>query len=101
MSAALKRETGVVSRGENGSKLHLPKPASKTQKTDDFPPVVFCRDDWMEFRDPNRISIKAGVPFEQLPKVVAKELCDDALDAAGAADFGLLSVEEDSLTFFV
>jgi hypothetical protein len=63
--------------------------------------VIFCRDDWMEFRDPNRISNRAGVAFEQLPKAAVKELNDDALDAGGSAEFGLLEVTEDAVTFFV
>ena len=88
---------------ENGSKLQSRKQDSDLQKTEDVSPAseLFRRDDWMEFRDPNRISNKAGVAFEQLPKVVAKELCDDALDAAGAAEFGLLEVTSDAVTFFV
>jgi hypothetical protein len=55
----------------------------------------------MEFRDPNRISNKAGVAFERLPKAAVKELCDDALDASGDAVFGLLEVTDDAVTFFV
>ncbi|MFL5329164.1 MAG: hypothetical protein ACJ8C4_09615 [Gemmataceae bacterium] len=45
--------------------------------------------------------MKAGVPFKQLPKVVAKELCDNALDAAGNVRFGLLKVDGDEVSFFV
>src|SRR5262245_32538990 len=89
--------------GKNGSKLRIPKQASETQKTDEIPPdgIQFRRDDWIDFRDPNRISSRAGVPFEQLPHLVVKELCDDALDASGDVEFGLLDVGDDTITFVV
>src|SRR5947207_2677071 len=76
--------------GKNGSKVRAPKQDSEPQKTGEIPPdaILFHRDDWMDLRDPNRISNKAGVAFEHLPKVVVKELCDDALDASGNVEFG-------------
>src|SRR6516165_9106632 len=86
---------------ENGSELRGPKPDAEFEKKGEISPALFRRDDWMEFRDPNRISNKAGVPFAQLPQAAVKELCDDALDAAGNAEFGLLEVTGDAVTFCV
>jgi hypothetical protein len=65
------------------------------------PAVMLHRDDWMEFRDINRIPNKAGVSFGELPRVVVKELCDDGLDAGGRVEFGLLKAGPDEVTFFV
>jgi hypothetical protein len=87
--------------GENRPKLHNRNQDAESQKTGKTSPAMFRRDDWMEFRDPNRISNKAGVAYEQLPKVVVKELCDDALDAADHVEFGLLEVNSDAVRFFV
>jgi hypothetical protein len=59
------------------------------------------REDWMEFRDINRIPNRAGVAFGHLPRVVIKELCDDGLDAGGKVEFGWLKAGPDEATFFV
>jgi hypothetical protein len=45
---------------------------------------MYEREDWTFFRTIETLSQKAGVPPGQLPKLVAKELVDNALDAAGS-----------------
>lgn len=50
--------------------------------------MVFTRFDWTEFRDLSRISNRAGVSVALLPRVVVKELADNALDAGGEVEFG-------------
>ena len=50
----------------------------------------FEREDWTLFRNLQTIGQKAGVPPETIPRLVAKELVDNALDVAGACKFGLL-----------
>ena len=89
--------------GKTGPDLQTRQLAADLQKTGKVSPtpVMYRRDDWMEFRDPNRISNKAGVAFERLPKVAVKELVDDAFDASDEVEFGLLEVKEDAVTFFV
>ncbi len=69
-------------------------------------PLIFTREDWTEFRDPARISAKAGVSRDMLPRLVVKELADNALDASEGVLFGLLTVDTDTadddvLRFFV
>ncbi len=97
------RATVARAAGKNRPKMPSRKQDAETQKPggSSDSPVMFRRDDWMEFRDPNRIPSRAGVVFEQLPKVAVKELCDDALDASGDVEFGLLELAADSVTFFV
>jgi hypothetical protein len=45
---------------------------------------LFEREDWCLFRSLNTLGQKAGVPVQRIPQLVAKELVDNALDAAGA-----------------
>jgi hypothetical protein len=97
-----KNGAAVLVERENASKVRGPQQDAERQKANGFTSApLYRRHDWMDFRDPNRIPNRAGVAFDQLPKVVAKELVDDALDAAGDADFGLLNVDDDKVTFFV
>jgi hypothetical protein len=78
--------------GKNGPNPHAGTKIPDAQNRGDFPePLVFTREDWTEFRDPDRISAKAGVSVENLPRVLVKELADNALDAAGAVQFGILA----------
>jgi hypothetical protein len=51
---------------------------------------MFEREDWTLFRTLSTLGQKAGVPVEQIPAVVAKELVDNALDEAGDCRIGLL-----------
>lgn len=42
----------------------------------------FVREDWMLFRNLDSLCQKAGVSRENMPKLVIKELVDNALDVA-------------------
>ncbi len=50
----------------------------------------FQREDWTLFRSLQTIGQKAGVSQEKVPQLVAKELVDNALDAAGSCKFSSL-----------
>lgn len=52
---------------------------------------TFVREDWTLFRSLGTLGQKAGVAVHKLPQLVAKELADNALDAAGAVETGMLS----------
>ena len=51
--------------------------------------TMFEREDWTLFRNLNTLGQRAGVPREAIPKLVIKELVDNALDAAVACRFGV------------
>lgn len=59
-------------------------------------PPPFTRPDWTEFRDIDRITARAGVPRKLLPKVVVKELVDNALDAGDNVVFGFAETPTES-----
>jgi hypothetical protein len=52
---------------------------------------MFEREDWTLFRSLNTLGQKAGVGVNLIPKLVAKELVDNALDASGDCRVGWLS----------
>jgi Histidine kinase-, DNA gyrase B-, and HSP90-like ATPase len=52
---------------------------------------MFEHEDWKLFRTLETISQRAGVPTSALAKLVAKELTDNALDATGHCQIGLLN----------
>ena len=54
------------------------------------PEFTFEREDWTLFRSLSTLSQKAGVPVHLLPKLVLKELADNALDAGGTVHVGQL-----------
>jgi hypothetical protein len=62
---------------------------------------LFSRQDWTLFRSLSTLGQRAGVTQEVIPALVAKELVDNALDAAGTCRYGLtddgrgLFVEDD------
>ena len=63
----------------------------------------FRREDWTLFRNLQTLGQKAGVPIDMIPRVVVKELVDNALDATGSCEFGRV-VDDDrhnTGTFFV
>jgi hypothetical protein len=49
----------------------------------------FTRNDWTKFRSLGELPRAAGVPIDDLKKLIVKELTDNALDAAGACRIGL------------
>jgi len=51
---------------------------------------LYESDDWTFFRTLDGIGQKAGIPLKLLPKLVSKELVDNALDATGACSVGFL-----------
>ncbi|MBI2395928.1 MAG: sensor histidine kinase [Deltaproteobacteria bacterium] len=50
---------------------------------------MFQREDWTAFRQLETLGQRAGVGRDEIPDVVAKELVDNALDAAGACEVRL------------
>jgi hypothetical protein len=54
------------------------------------PDFTFEREDWTLFRSLSTLSQKAGVPVHLLPRLVLKELADNALDAGGTVRVGSL-----------
>jgi hypothetical protein len=51
---------------------------------------MFVREDWTLFRSLNTLGQKAGVPASRIPRLVAKEVADNALDACGRCRIGHL-----------
>jgi hypothetical protein len=62
----------------------------KPQMTNGAANDHYEREDWTLFRSVRSISQLSGVPPELLRRLVAKELTDNALDASGACDVGML-----------
>ncbi len=52
---------------------------------------MFKREDWTLYRSLNTLGQKAGVAAELIPRLVAKELADNALDAGGRCRVGMLA----------
>jgi hypothetical protein len=51
---------------------------------------MFVREDWTLFRNLGTLGQKAGVPIAGLPRLIIKELIDNALDAAGNCEASLV-----------
>lgn len=49
---------------------------------------MFIREDWSLFRTLGTLGQKAGVAVDVIPRLVAKELADNALDVAGTCEVG-------------
>ncbi len=60
---------------------------------------MFAREDWTIFRSLGTLPQAAGVPLADLPRLIAKELGDNALDAGGLAEWGV--DPEDSRVLYV
>lgn len=52
--------------------------------------MMCVREDWTDFRTPESLCRKGGVSLGLIPRLVAKELADNALDASGSCRTGLL-----------
>jgi len=77
-------------QNEGSSKLaNSPANSERFVKSGDVTPV-FEREDWTLFRSLETLGQKAGVAKDDVPKLVAKELADNACDAAGSCRLGLL-----------
>lgn len=50
---------------------------------------MFIREDWTLFRTLGTLGQRAGVAVETIPRLVAKELADNALDVVGSCEVGL------------
>lgn len=80
----------------------IPKPKNDPVfPNSDSSVLTFERVEWTEFRDINRISAKAGVRTNLLPRVAVKELVDNALDTNSTVTYGTLSHSLSLFTFFV
>jgi hypothetical protein len=76
-------------RGLKNPRLPTGFPASRPERPK-APEFTFEREDWTLFRSLATLSQKAGVPVHLLPKLVLKELADNALDAGAVARVGQL-----------
>jgi len=105
--SASPRSSTASEFGKNRPNLQVSGKLTTSPKTAILPdnrpsaPLELTREDWTEFRDPSRISAKAGVRWELLPRVVVKELVDNALDNFGSSEFGLLTISPAEVSFFV
>jgi hypothetical protein len=55
---------------------------------------LYRREDWTEFRQLSTLTRKAGVPLERIPRLIVKELVDNALDHDEDCTFGILDDPE-------
>ena len=62
----------------------------KSEEGQAAPCPMFEHEDWTMFRNLPTLGQTAGVAPDDLPRLVAKELVDNALDVAGACQVGLL-----------
>jgi len=71
-STSNKGTNGVAASEEKKGKNAVSAASCRLAQKGRFPPddMLLQREDWTEFRDPNRISNKAGVPFEQLQRLL-------------------------------
>jgi hypothetical protein len=53
-------------------------------------PLMCRREDWTDFRTLETLCRRGGVPLELIPRLVAKELADNAIDVSGSCRTGLL-----------
>jgi Histidine kinase-, DNA gyrase B-, and HSP90-like ATPase len=82
-------QPSVAPRGLKNPQSPPVASASRPARTKS-PEFTFEREDWTLFRSISTLSQKAGVPVHLLPKLVLKELADNALDAGGTVRVGEL-----------
>ena len=83
---------GAERAAPRGLKNPLPLTASSASRPErpKPPEFTFEREDWTLFRSLSTLCQKAGVPLHLLPKLVLKELADNALDAGATVCVGQL-----------
>jgi hypothetical protein len=84
-------DTADLKNGADAPTSQLADGATETSKFQNGP--LFEREDWTQFRSLDTLPQKAGVPLTDLPRLVLKELTDNALDATGQCRAGLLEGE--------
>jgi hypothetical protein len=84
-------------RFEKSKKARVRHPVAKRANTTVFQsrtvmatPMMCVREDWTDFRTLETLCRRAGVSPEFIPRLVAKELVDNAIDASGSCRSGLL-----------
>jgi hypothetical protein len=82
-------QPAIAPRGLKNPPLPAATSASRPERTRS-PEFTFEREDWTLFRSLSTLSQKAGVPVHLLPKLVLKELADNALDAGATVRVGHL-----------
>jgi hypothetical protein len=83
-------ESAALARGGLKNPPHAAAVSASRPARTKSPEFTFEREDWTLFRSLATLSQKAGVPVHLLPKLVLKELTDNALDAGGSARVGQL-----------
>ena len=74
---------------KNRAKRHSSQQADDTAKNGDSSNgPLFQREDWTLFRNLSTLGQKAGVHQEAIPRLILKELADNALDETGTCRFG-------------
>lgn len=83
------RSDGMLKTAMNGASGYL---ADSHRESSGFQtPTMFERADWVRFGDLTTLPEMSGVGNDLLPRLVVKELVDNALDATGSAEVGLLN----------
>jgi hypothetical protein len=82
-------QPALAPRGLKNPRLPTKDSASRPARKESSE-FTFEREDWTLFRSLSTLSQKAGVPVHLLPKLVLKELADNALDAGGTVRVGQL-----------
>ena len=81
------RTTRISKNGRNGQDAHL---VETGDENGEISKPMFHRSDWTLFRSVTTLGQKAGVPQDKIPQLIAKELVDNALDAAGTCEYRFL-----------
>ena len=77
------RKRGLCELGEQAHGHAKPTCLAKSEGDQGTLEPIFEREDWTLFRNLETLGQKAGVAKGDLPKLIAKELADNALDVAG------------------